>query len=302
MKRLRTVVISVLPWVIGGGAIGGTIVFVANQQHRAAEKYEAEREKRCTSSFRLDPEKQDACKHERDIPGNYLPWGYVLVAWPEGITAWLLILTLGAIVWQSWETRKAAEAANRGIEISKTKGRAKLLLSPQPLNPKVGIIPEAKLVVTNVGESNALVGEAIAGLHLSDPHTLIGDGSGYYDMKVGYRLLESKEFFEEIVYWPTHGLDRYSQDVIDDKVVVHLHGSIRFRDTFDDGWGVNFHFVWRTYDEPRWFPHLQEHKYGEWKNQDEIGEYSIAKDVKHRWWKFWLIGTPPHQNQPQNPN
>jgi hypothetical protein len=33
-----------------------------------------------------------------------------LITWPEGITAWLIMLTLGAIVWQAWETRKAAEA------------------------------------------------------------------------------------------------------------------------------------------------------------------------------------------------
>jgi hypothetical protein len=111
MKRLRAVVISVLPWVIGAGAIGGTIVFVANQQHRASEKYEAEREKRCTSSFRLDSEKQDACKHERDTPGNYLPWGYVLVAWPDGIMGWAIIATGFVIAWQSWETRKSAQEA-----------------------------------------------------------------------------------------------------------------------------------------------------------------------------------------------
>jgi hypothetical protein len=37
-------------------------------------------------------------------------WWHKLVAWPNGITAWLLMLTLGAIVWQAWETRKAAKA------------------------------------------------------------------------------------------------------------------------------------------------------------------------------------------------
>ncbi len=45
------------------------------------------------------------------------PWGYKLLAWPEGITAWLLMLTLGAIIWQAWETRKAAEAAEKQITL-----------------------------------------------------------------------------------------------------------------------------------------------------------------------------------------
>ena len=36
-------------------------------------------------------------------------WWNVLIAWPNGITAWLLLLTLGAIVWQAWLTRRQAE-------------------------------------------------------------------------------------------------------------------------------------------------------------------------------------------------
>src|ERR1039457_385686 len=31
------------------------------------------------------------------------PWWDKLLTWPEGITAWLLMLTLIAICWQSWE-------------------------------------------------------------------------------------------------------------------------------------------------------------------------------------------------------
>lgn len=39
------------------------------------------------------------------------------IAWPEGITAWLVVLTLGAIVWQAWETRKAAEVARDSVRL-----------------------------------------------------------------------------------------------------------------------------------------------------------------------------------------
>lgn len=239
---------------------------------------------------------------DQSKPGSNAPAGNTSVErshwwissdWPLTIIAFA---TGFIICWQSWETRKAAEAANRGIAISKTKERAKLLLSPQPLNPVVGAIPEAKLFVTNVGESNAQVGQAIAGLHISDPDTPLGENSRYYDMKIGYRLLESKEFSEEVVYWPTHGMERYSQDVIDDKVVVHLHGIIRFKDAFDDSWQVNFHFIWRHYEIAIWFPHLQAHKYGEWEDQDEKGEYPLPKLVKHRWWKFWSKAIPSDKN------
>jgi len=44
--------------------------------------------------------------------GEYSPsWWHVFVAWPEGITALLLLLTLAAITWQGWQTKKAADAA-----------------------------------------------------------------------------------------------------------------------------------------------------------------------------------------------
>lgn len=42
------------------------------------------------------------------------PWWHVFFTWPEGITALLITLTLGAIIWQAWETRKAAEATQEG--------------------------------------------------------------------------------------------------------------------------------------------------------------------------------------------
>lgn len=46
------------------------------------------------------------------------PWWHKLLAWPEGITAWLLLLTLGAIIWQSWETRKAAQATEKSVDLA----------------------------------------------------------------------------------------------------------------------------------------------------------------------------------------
>ena len=45
-------------------------------------------------------------------PSDDKPHGWhKLIAWPEGITTWAVMFTLGAIIWQSYETRKAAEAA-----------------------------------------------------------------------------------------------------------------------------------------------------------------------------------------------
>jgi hypothetical protein len=39
------------------------------------------------------------------------------IAWPEGVTTWAVILTLGAIVWQAIETRRAAQAMRRSTDL-----------------------------------------------------------------------------------------------------------------------------------------------------------------------------------------
>jgi hypothetical protein len=44
------------------------------------------------------------------------PWWHKLIAWPEGITPWLLLGTLAAIVWQAWETREAVEATRDSVQ------------------------------------------------------------------------------------------------------------------------------------------------------------------------------------------
>jgi hypothetical protein len=62
---------------------------------------------------------QATSDHQQDPKDRAQGW-HKLVTWPEGITAWLVMLTFGAIVWQAWETRKAAEAARDGIRLQET--------------------------------------------------------------------------------------------------------------------------------------------------------------------------------------
>jgi hypothetical protein len=87
------------------------------------------------------PSKQDAQQSSRDAkqadvpaasitnnqatsyyeqPRESKPQGWhKLVAWPEGVTTWAIMLTLGAIVWQAWETRKAANASKLAAEAAR---------------------------------------------------------------------------------------------------------------------------------------------------------------------------------------
>jgi hypothetical protein len=97
---------------IVGAAIGisvVTILFVAYKQHDAAQKYKTHRKEYCASRV-TTAEQKKACEEEGADASDYLPWGYKLIAWPEGITTWAIIATGFFIAWQSWETRKAAKA------------------------------------------------------------------------------------------------------------------------------------------------------------------------------------------------
>lgn len=75
-------------------------------------------------------------------PRESKPQGWhKFVAWPEGITTWAIMLTLGAIVWQAWETRKAA--------ITMAQNTAAFTLSQRPIiacDPHEGIHPITDMV------------------------------------------------------------------------------------------------------------------------------------------------------------
>jgi hypothetical protein len=46
------------------------------------------------------------------------PCWFILLAWPEGLTAWAVILTFAVIGWQADETRKSAKATEKSVELS----------------------------------------------------------------------------------------------------------------------------------------------------------------------------------------
>jgi hypothetical protein len=98
------------------------------------------------------------------FPAPNPKWGYVdwwrpLIAFPEGIAAWAVIATLLVIGWQSWETRKAAQAG-RDAAIATLQNAQALVNSERPW-----LIAEAKaddrqphffrIEITNCGRTPA---------------------------------------------------------------------------------------------------------------------------------------------------
>ena len=117
-------------WIAGIVLFIVGIPFVAYKQHSAAQKYRDHRTKYCSTLLVLS-EQKIACEEEQTSAKDYLPWGYELFRWPEGITAWAIMLTLGAIAWQAWETRKAAFAAATSAEFGMLNTQA-LIFAERP--------------------------------------------------------------------------------------------------------------------------------------------------------------------------
>jgi hypothetical protein len=86
------------------------------------------------------------------------PWWHEFFAWPEGITALLIMFTLGAIIWQAWETRKAAEAAGRNIEvfIASQQPQIVVIAHEDPTQDLASDTPRVQMELTNRGPTTAL--------------------------------------------------------------------------------------------------------------------------------------------------
>jgi hypothetical protein len=88
---------------------------MACEEHQASDKYKRQCQERIAAIAPASDQKA-SCADECKDPKDYMPWWYVLIAWPEGITTWAILFTLGAIIWQAVETRKAAEATKRSVK------------------------------------------------------------------------------------------------------------------------------------------------------------------------------------------
>lgn len=97
----------------------GAITLVTYEEHKASDKYQRDCQSHVASITSAgnnnNANRADQCQD----PKQYMPWWYVLMAWPDGITAWALLATLCAIIWQSNETRRAAKATEDSVKASR---------------------------------------------------------------------------------------------------------------------------------------------------------------------------------------
>jgi hypothetical protein len=128
------------------------ITLVAYEEHKASDKYQRNCQSHVTAVSAARNNDNAHRTDECQDPKQYMPWWYVLIAWPDGITVWALLATLGAIVWQAAETRKAAEATQRSIEVTIHMQRARIGIRWRPIKDA----PNAfEFHAVNLGNTNA---------------------------------------------------------------------------------------------------------------------------------------------------
>lgn len=113
LKRLA--IFAKWPLAIALGV--GAIVFVTYEEHKASDTYKRACESQMSTVSPPGNNNNADSQHDCQDPKKYMPWGYVLIAWPDGITVWALLATLCALVYQSNETRKAANATLGSVRV-----------------------------------------------------------------------------------------------------------------------------------------------------------------------------------------
>jgi hypothetical protein len=173
------------------------------------------------------------------------PWWHVFFAWPEGITALLLALTLGAIIWQAWETRKAAEAAMDNIRIVMQKERARLSIEIVP--SEFGIkddVWEVELRIENDGPTHAfdvsmLACYVITAKYIAPTHEELE----FWPIKDKIR---AEGWVTTRALFPGKSNDFTLSDVEQKRAFVHIVGELIYKDVFGAKQQVDFHFLWRS--------------------------------------------------------
>lgn len=139
----------------------GTITLLTYEEHKASDKYQRDCQSHVSAVSSARNSDNSYRTDECQDPKQYMPWWYVLIAWPDGITVWALLATLGAIVWQAVETRRAAtgainaaEATQRSIELTIHMQRARMGIRVRPIKD----IPNAfEFHALNLGNTNAKI-------------------------------------------------------------------------------------------------------------------------------------------------
>lgn len=258
-------------WIIGATVVFAAILFVSHKQQDAASKYKAHRAEYC-AAFSPTKVQKEACIEEKANAQDYLPWGYKLFVWPDGIATWAIILTGFAIAWQSSETSNAAAAARDSAnaaygsvafaeaqwELMKEKERARFDIQSGTI-----ITEEADeswhLIATmktrNIGQSRLFIVRSSVKFTVKAQDEAHPELDAYGQISFGDSFINPVDSFTEhkSFFWPDkEDRIRYmSEDLEASRRSLHLYGFVDYQ-TLGMMFRKEFGFVWKIIPQ-QWY-------------------------------------------------
>jgi hypothetical protein len=202
---------------------------------------------------------------------QYPPSWIDTFTWPDGVTAWALLMTLVVIAWQSAETRAAANATAASVEAANVqvglirkqmdteieRERARLRLETQAIDiPESGFHDGVNLrtciELTNVGHSNAYIGDGAVRFVASSGQWPVSPASPE-DFAPFSRVIEPSK---DPVYCPVDSEDiplslkDFATDIADGSRALFLYGFIEYK-TMGIVWHRDFGYRWKIAEDSR---------------------------------------------------
>jgi hypothetical protein len=167
------------------------------------------------------------------------------------------VFTLGAIVWQSWETRRSANAAIAQMRTTINRDKAVIKVQPQAIAimdniPRDYWFLHSKIGIRNVGMSRAyiLAGKTSLSLRFAREKPKLKDISGD-NLRIVERFIQANTdpddaLVEEMLY-AVHNLSvaEQAEMIFPGKVIPYIWGFVEY-ETIGTVFRRNFHYSWRS--------------------------------------------------------
>lgn len=100
------------------------ICLVSAQQQSISKEHDKRADHQAPTATAVN-NKSCNCEDQPEA-GERPKWWYKFVAWPEGITAWALIISVGVVAYQTREIRRAAQAAENSARAAEQSSKAQM--------------------------------------------------------------------------------------------------------------------------------------------------------------------------------
>ena len=287
-------------------AISFAPITMAKQQQATAKERQRETQQPAPA---VTITTNESCTHYEQKREDKPQGWHKLVAWPEGIVTWAIILTLGAIIWQSSETRRAAIAANRAIEIQISKERARLKIGVEDISPmsRQNNAPFSNIALCwlhNHGATVAFIDDFRARYIRTTNKQIAVEYDKCKQLLYGGEPLNANERTKFVFGLPLEPSPFLSDDeVIEirkaESSFLHFYGYVRYRDAFERKRRRTVHVVWIM----RWGGKMEGQIMQWWEQWEQFSRADnddIEEPRSKRRWDFWRTPYGPNGQQQVN--